>query len=247
MNKTIIKVIKNGILNLIFPRRCVICNEILEVNRISIGYCKKCYKKLRFCDEPICMKCGKPMKSSFEEFCYDCKRKRHYFEQARSVYIYKGEIKKSIYRFKYNNKRYYKEAFARDAVRMFGNWILSKNIDAIIAVPMYKKKEKIRGYNQASLFAKELSDNLGIKFYDDLVIRTRNTVPMKELSDVEREKNLKNAFNFTKKGLQLKKVLVVDDIYTTGVTLDMVAKCLIDSGIEKVYGMCVCVGIGYTS
>ena len=70
---------------------------------------------------------------------------------------------------------------------------------------------------------------------------------MKGLSDTQRQKNLKNAFNFSGKGLQLKRVLLIDDIYTTGATLDSVAKVLHDAGVKEVYGLCMCVGKGYSS
>ena len=78
------------------------------------------------------------------------------------------------------------------------------------------------------------------------ISRNRDTTPMKGLSDTQRQKNLKNAFNFSQKGLQLERVLLVDDIYTTGATMDSVAKVLRDAGVKEVYGLCMCVGKGYS-
>ena len=231
---------------LLFPRRCVACDMVLDFGRYKYGFCKKCKNKITYAKEPVCKVCGKVIIDNNGERCNDCIKKKHYFLQSKGVYVYEGPIKGSMYRFKYNNRRGYRFTFARDIVRLRGDWIKSTRIDAILPIPMYYKKRRRRGYNQAQLIAEALSREIGIPCYAKLVTRIRDTTPMKGLSDTERQKNLKNAFNFSQKGLQLERVLLIDDIYTTGATMDSVAKVLLDSGIIEVYGLCMCVGKGYS-
>ncbi|MCR4611258.1 MAG: ComF family protein [Lachnospiraceae bacterium] len=232
--------------HLIFPDRCVACDKVLDFNRRKRGFCEECARDIRYAIEPVCKMCGKSIVDSNGELCEDCRRRRHYFVQSKGVYVYEGGIKSAMYRFKYSNRRCYKYTFSRDAVLMHSSWIKDRRIDAIVPVPMYPKKKRQRGYNQAEVIAVQLSKELDIPVYCDIVTRNRLTTPMKGLNDKERQKNLKNAFNFCKKGLQLKRVLLVDDIYTTGSTLDSVAKVLLEGGIKEVYGLCLCVGRGYS-
>lgn len=117
--------------------------------------------------------------------------------------------------------------------------------DAIIPVPMYKKKENKRGYNQAYLLAKELSYHTKIPVKNNIIKREKSTKVMRSLGARERENNLKKAFKIDTCDVKLNNVIIIDDIYTTGSTMDAVAKCLRDSGVEKVYG--VCLSTGYTN
>ena len=231
---------------LLFPKRCVACDKVLDFGRYKYGFCKKCKNKITYAYEPVCKVCGKVIIDSNGELCNDCMGKKHYFLQAKGVYVYEGPIKGVMYRFKYSNRRCYKYTFARDIVRVHGKWLRGIRIDAIIPVPMYKKKQRKRGYNQAALIAEALAKEIGVVCYSKIVSRNRDTTPMKGLSDTQRQKNLKNAFNFSQKGLQLERVLLIDDIYTTGATMDSVAKVLRDAGVKEVYGLCMCVGKGYS-
>ena len=231
---------------LLFPKRCALCDKVLDFGRYKYGVCKKCKDKVTYAYEPVCKKCGKVIIDSNKEMCDDCISKRHYFVQSKGVYVYEGLIKGSMYRFKYNNRRDYKYAFVRDIVRIHGEWLRGIRVDAIVPIPMYYKKERKRGYNQAQLIADALSREIGLPCLNKIVSRNRDTTPMKGLSDTQRQKNLKNAFNFSKKGLQLRRVLLIDDIYTTGSTMDSVAKVLLDAGVKEVYGLCMCVGKGYS-
>ncbi len=236
----------NILIKLLYPPRCVSCDQVLDASRYKVGFCRECGRKVRFALEPVCKVCGKVLSDSNLELCHDCRKKKHVFLQSKGVYVYEGGIKGAMYRFKYNNRRCYKYTFAKDTRRLLGDWIKSLNVDGIVPVPMYNKKKRKRGYNQAEVFARQLSKELSVPIYAEIVIRNRKTKPMKGLSDTERQKNLKNAFNFCEKGLQLKRVLIIDDIYTTGATLDAVAKVLLEGGIKEVYGLCLCVGRGYS-
>ncbi|MEE1306348.1 MAG: ComF family protein [Agathobacter sp.] len=150
-----------------------------------------------------------------------------------------------MYRFKYSNKREYAEYFAEQAAQRYGAWIKSKGIDAIMAVPMYRGKKKKRGYNQAEVFARALSQKLGIPYVANGIVRVKSTTPMKNLNDLERERNLKNAFQIKENIVQYYYILVVDDIYTTGSTADAVSKMMLKSGGKTVYFLSICTGQGY--
>ena len=230
----------------LYPLRCLSCDEVLDFGMYRFGFCRNCAKEIRFAYEPVCKICGKVIEDENGELCSDCKKKKHYFTQSKGVYVYEGGIKAMMYRFKYGNRRCYRYIFARDIIRLHGAWIKAHKIEAIVPVPMYKRKKRLRGYNQAEVIASRLSKEIGIPMYPDMVCRNRPTVPMKGLNDIQRQKNLKNAFNFNKKGLLLERVLIIDDIYTTGTTLDEVAKALLDGGVREVYGLCLCVGRGYS-
>ena len=238
----IIKGIIGFCLELLYPKRCVVCDKVLSKIEKDIGICKSCSKEIRLVGRDYCMKCGGPLSSKAMEYCPNCQGNSHIFNQSKAVFRYVGEMKNSLYRFKYANKRCYGKVYARFAVKQYGNWIKSKKIDAIIPVPMYEQKKRKRGYNQAEVFARALSEITGIPTYNKIVRREKDTVAMKQLTKAKRKKNLLNAFILTENVVQFRKVLIVDDIYTTGTTIDEVAKVLKAGGVEEVYGMCVCIG-----
>lgn len=150
-----------------------------------------------------------------------------------------------MYRFKYGNRRTYADFFADEAQKQYGDWITGKSVEAVVPVPMYHKKEKQRGYNQADVFAKKLADTLGLAYEPAAVQRIVDTKPQKELGDEERKNNLKNAFHVEKFIVKYKYILLVDDIYTTGSTAEAVARQLLAAGVEKVFFLSVCIGNGY--
>ena len=104
---------------------------------------------------------------------------------------------------------------------------------------------KQRGYNQAGLIACSLSKKLHIPVDENYIIRVKKTTPMKELNNIERVKNLQNAFQIYYNGIRYNKVLIVDDIYTTGATIDACAKCLKEYGTDNVYAITLCIGNGF--
>lgn len=116
-------------------------------------------------------------------------------------------------------------------------------IDVIVPVPLHRKKQKKRGFNQAEILAKEIGLRTGLPVDTTLVKRKINTVPQKEFSRRERKKNLKNAFEVTRK-IKEKNVLIIDDIYTTGSTIHSMSVLLKKSGAEKTYFLTISIGQG---
>ena len=167
------------------------------------------------------------------------------FFPGKAVFVYQGEIRQSMYRFKYSNKREYADFYAKEAVRIYGDWIRRKQIEAIVPVPMYRWKEKGRGYNQAAVFAQTLGEKMNLPVEKRMVKRIRNTTPQKELNDVERKINLKKAFQLVPNIVKYRKILIVDDIYTTGSTIDAVAEVLLQAGVDEIYFLCISIGEGF--
>lgn len=226
---------------LLYPKRCVTCDKVLLKKEKEQGFCRTCAGKVRLIGSVYCLKCGMPMKRN-DELCDNCKSTSHQFLQNKAIFRYSGDMKNAMYRFKYSNKRCYGKVFAKHAMMNYGHWLKAQKFDAIVPVPMYKKKMKIRGYNQAEVFAKELSKVINVPVANGIIRREIDTMAMKRLNRLKRKKNLLNAFIMTENEVQFRKVLIVDDIYTTGTTLDEVAGALKLGGIREIYGLCVCIG-----
>ena len=238
----LLKTIINSAVELLYPKQCMSCGKVLLKIEKEFGFCHSCIKEVKFVGGNSCMRCGKPIADSIDEFCNQCQEKKHYFEQNKGIFIYDGAMKKSMYQFKYANKRRFAEKYGKYAYEKYGKWIENNKIEAIIPVPMHKKKMKRRGYNQAEVFANQLSKLTNIPVAKDVIIRDRETVAMKQLRGAKRKKNLLNAFKVTENIVQFRKVLVVDDIYTTGTTIDEISKALKGGGITEVYSLCICIG-----
>ncbi len=227
--------------SVLFPPRCPLCDELLppgeEVHEL-------CIKKLPVITGNVCLKCGKPVSSSQIEYCEDCARKHHKFDSGRALFLYQGVMKECMYRFKYANRREYAVWFAKEAVKRQRDWLMQQNPQIIIPIPMYRKKEQKRGYNQALVFARALSDETGIPYSRNCIQRIHDTKPMKLLNNIERKNNLENAFQAAENIVKYKEILLVDDIYTTGNTMDEAARELQIAGVDHISFLCVCIGKG---
>ena len=261
--KKYLEIGREHLCSLLFPERCPVCDEILGPEEKYKGIHSACESKLYPIRGAVCMHCGRPIgdenrerktseyfaSQKFEsayEYCQDCMNKKYdrqsYVVQGKSLYLYKGSIKKTMYRFKYSNKREYAAFFAKCAMEQYGTWLRKLGVEVIVPVPMYSGKQRKRGYNQAECFARELEKQSAIPMRTDLVYRIRNTAPQKGLGELQRKNNLKNAFHSGKNVVQYSCALVVDDIYTTGCTVEAVARELIKQGMHRVYRMTICIG-----
>ena len=235
----ILKKIISRIQDLLFPRRCAVCDGILAGEE---GICKECQKKVRPLNGPVCMKCGKKVTEE-KVFCYDCSRRVHDFERNFSVFEY-PVIRESLYRFKYRGRAEYADFYAKEAYKLHGKRLKELQADALIAVPLYKSRQRRRGYNQAQEFAAKLSKYLGVPVCNGYIKRVKSTKALKTLDTAQRQNNLKKAFLIIQNDVKLKTIIVVDDIYTTGATMDAVARVCKDTGVETVYTLTVAIGNG---
>lgn len=226
------------LLGLLYPVKCPFCGKLWS------GICDDCREKYPVIGEPRCMKCGKPIWKETEEYCYDCKKVKHYYEWGRSLWIHKTPVNESIYAFKYKNRRCYGEIFARELAKEYGKCLKQKKVELIIPIPLHKSRIKERGYNQTEILAKYLGEYTGIEVDKVSLIRIKKTTPQKCNNDKERKKNIKNAFVLKKK-INVENVVLIDDIYTTGSTLDEAARILKKAGVSNVYFLTISVGQGY--
>lgn len=228
--------------NTLFPICCPCCGDILEKNKY--GVCFSCIKVLKFVKNPRCLKCGRHIKDSSLEYCKECLTYKKTYIKGFPLLVYDNISSEMIYNFKYNNKREYAKGFAKLLYLRFRKEIAKLEIDCILAVPIHKKRLKNRGYNQAELLAKELEKYFKIRLEKDLLFRIKRTQALKDLSKSERVECLKEAFYVKDnviKEKNIKKVLLIDDIYTTGATIEECTKILKFSGVEEVYYMSLCI------
>lgn len=228
-------------MDVICPDTCPMCDKILPRGK---RICTVCEGKLVYIFEPKCKKCGKELEDDTKEYCLDCSLKKHYFKTGIAAFKYDKMVSKSIYKFKYHNRRSYAKFYGEAIGRVYGRDILGWNCDVIIPVPIHNKRRIRRGYNQAELIAKELGIRLNVFVDDKYLFRTSNTRPMKELDKTARKKNVERAFKIYKNVVKYKKIILVDDIYTTGSTIDACAKVLLEAGATEVYFVSLSVGQG---
>lgn len=229
------------IFNLIYPEKCPFCGMILK--RGEVGICEKCRESLPYVREPRCMKCGKPISSEREEFCYDCKKRTHLFDGGQSLWVHQPPVDQAIYAFKYHDRRCYGKVFAVEMVRELCSYIKLVSAEALIPIPLYKIRYRDRGYNQAEILAREIGKITRLPM-EDVLVRKKSTSPQKKLSDTQRKKNIEDAFAL-KREIEYKIVILIDDIYTTGSTLDEATKVLKSAGVSKVYFLTISIGQGF--
>lgn len=239
MKEKVKKKMKIGLLDLIYPVKCPFCGTVT-----GDGICEACRKRIRKIEEPYCMKCGKPVPSVEQEYCYDCSRKTHEFEEGRSIWVHKSPVSDALYAFKYQNRRIYGEIFGRELAELYGGYLREKEIHLIVPVPLHRKKRQSRGYNQAEIIARILSERTGIPIDTRLLVRRRATVPQKQLNDKARRKNIRGAFA-ARGQVKGQNLVLVDDIYTTGSTLDEAARILRRAGAQKVFFLTISIGQGF--
>lgn len=232
---------KRLILDLLFPRRCAVCDE--PADRLGEGVCKECAGKIVYIKPPFCMKCGKQLREAEGEYCGDCLKKKHSYRQGTALYEY-GSMSDSLFRFKYSGRQEYALFYGKELYERKGKWLFSLKPDGLVPVPIHSSRKRMRGYNQAELLAREVSKLTGIPLYAGLIGRVKKTLPQKELTDRERQNNLKKAFKILQNDVKLDTIVIIDDIYTTGSTIDAMAEVLKEAGVRRVYYMALAIGRG---
>lgn len=160
------------------------------------------------------------------------------------MWVHQSPVSDAIYAFKYQNRRIYGEVFGQELTEKYGRFLKQRRITLIVPIPLHKKRLRRRGYNQAELVARVLSERTGIPMDADALVRVKATCPQKTLSGRERRENIQGAF-VARKRIRCRNVALIDDIYTTGSTLDEAAKALRKAGAEKVYFLTISIGQGY--
>ncbi|MCL1983687.1 MAG: ComF family protein [Clostridiales bacterium] len=225
------------LLELLFPSNiyCISCGSIIDSSR-AYSLCDSCMRLFHWANGRTCEKCGKIIQESYpHEACSDCREHNHYFKKGYSCVQYGIYERDLLLAFKYGGKTYIGEKIA-DAM---ADRLRAENIevDFTTAVPMHGKKKEKRGFNQAEIIASRLAPKLPAPYAGRVLVRTGNTVAMSRLSAEERRMNMENAFSMARGAEKMvagKKVLLVDDIYTTGSTVDACSRVLLAAGAAEV-------------
>ena len=223
--------------DIFYPRRCPVCQKILKDQKRMI--CPQCETMLHPIGHPRCFKCGKPVEKG--EFCRDCQKRKHMFELGRGIFVYDSSMRRSVTRYKYYGCREYGDFYAKAMYRYAKMELREWKPDLIVPVPVHRSKERMRGFNQAAYLAERISRYTGIPADMGLVQKNIKTKSQKKLNALQRRKNLEKAFCVTG-DVRGKDILVIDDVYTTGSTIDAMASCLKKKGAENVYFLTVCIG-----
>ena len=153
-------------------------------------------------------------------------------------------VKASVLAIKYHNKKEYCDFYGAQMAEKVRPYVRRYGIDAVTCVPLHRRKQRQRGYNQAAVLAKVVADELGLPFCEDMLVRRKYTTPQKKLDNLERANNIKTSMDIGRVYPEYRNILLVDDIYTTGVTIDVCARRLKKAGARHVYYSSVCVGKG---
>lgn len=209
--------IQEKILNLIYPKTCGICGKI---NQNSL--CKKCEIDLKKQSENQIVKDGEEIENK-------------YFNELMYIFKYEGQIRKLILDYKFNEKSYIYLTFVNFLLKNQKIFENTKNYDTIIPVPISSKRQKERGYNQSLLIAKEISNQTKLKLVNNCLMKTKNIIEQSKLNKEDRIKNIQGVYELKNKQLiENKKILLIDDIYTTGSTVNECSKILRQGNPNKI-------------
>lgn len=215
-------------LDLLFPRRCLGCNR--EGNYI----CDSCCLTLPRIMPPLCPKCGRPQASGI--LCGSCHSWSAQIDGIRSPFRFDGMMRQAVHELKYRNLR----ALAAPLAQLLYDYLIDYPVpgEVLVPVPLYPKRLRERGYNQSQLLAKEISKLTGLPVVDDCLVRSRATAPQARTATVsQRRDNVASAFTCRHQGLRDKQVLLIDDVSTSGATLDACATALKSGGAGSVWGL----------
>lgn len=221
------------ILDILFPQniKCIMCGS--EDN--DFGICDKCRAKIPIIRGKTCKKCGVNISSG--DVCIDCKSGDLKFEKVYSICEYTGNIRCAIIKLKIGGYKNIAKPLSKIIYDYFAT--LDIPFDMIIPMPIHINRRKERGFNRCELLLEDICNNYG-RVYTDVLVRAIDTPHQTGLSREHRKENVKGAFKVTNKAkVKGKVILVFDDIYTTGTSMNECARTLLRAGASKVFGLCL--------
>lgn len=227
---------KEKCLHLIFPPRCALCGEVLAVEEWAQGFCADCQKEIPYIAKKRCPHCGGRTETA--GFCDGC-LKPYAFTSACAAFPY-AKIRDAIHLFKYEGGI----QIGKSLGRLMAAYLLQYHeellvqTDVMLSVPLHARKEKQRGFNQTHILCEEISAATGLIFQKDGILRKRETIAQSTLDPGERKENLKDAFAVAA-DFKGKRILLVDDIFTTGATCNECARALYRAGAKAVMVFCL--------
>jgi ComF family protein len=234
----------DAVVSVLFPAGCRICDTLL-VRASHVPICEECLASFEAAPEKSCEVCGQAgawmaVREGEPLVCRTCQLKTYAFERARSYGIYDGAMKNAILLLKWERMEPLGAWFAERLAEMVRRESGVLAADVVVPVPLHRDRERQRGFNQAGLISKPLARKLGLPHRAVLLMRTRPRPGKQVLSLEERWESVRGAFA-TRSGSHVdnKRVLLVDDVMTTGATLDACARALLESGAKSVLGLTV--------
>ena len=219
--------VKKTVFDLLFPPRCIGCGS-------EDGFlCPRCAEALPKLNPPYCVRCGLPVGGG--GLCSRC-TKLVAINGIRSPFLYQGLAREAIQSFKYKRLK----ALAEPLGQLLADYLHSNPLpaDVLVAVPLHPRRLRERGYNQSSLLVEELSQLSGWPVIEGSLVRLRNTTPQVGITEAEeRWLNVRRAFQCKGQDFQGRHILIVDDVCTTGATLDACASALKEAGAASVWGL----------
>jgi len=221
-----------AIVNILFPRRCFMCNKIIQ----SGVLCEECEMKIHFLKPPLCRICAKEINNNLY-VCRSCRGRKIYYDNLISCTAYKEPIKTLVHLVKYRHYDYIINFLSSLMVQYISKInIPIKNYDYMVNVPSHPLKLREREYNQSRLLAQNLSNSLGIPLKSDIIFCKNNRPSQTAVSKEMRAKNVENNFLVREK-LDNMDIIIIDDVITTGATLSECAKALKEKGANSVLAL----------
>lgn len=243
----VIKTYFRTLLDMVFPPRCFGCDKDMFAGEKSY-ICEECLKNISYVGENKCLRCGSalgPFADTSSRDCARCRSVKVMFDSASHAAKFEGVIKELIHRFKYNNADFLAQPLAEILINYLSACNaqaglnlndLKKDVDVVVPVPLFWWRRFKRGFNQSELLAKSIGRHLQLPVSTNNLYRTRNTVPQTRLSRSQRQQNMRGAFAIKKaEGFGKRRVLLIDDVLTTGVTASECARAIKAAGGKKVH------------
>ena len=223
-------------LELVFPPQCAGCGLP------GMEFCHRCAQRVEPLPQTICLHCGAPQRTTVS-LCDNCRARTRALTLSRAAALHTEPLRQAIHALKYEDRPQLAEPLGRYLVAAFRQkpWTaISNDIDAVVPVPLHSERFAERGYNQSELLAAKLSTDCGLPLQPAWLMRIRPTRQQVGLSPSERQTNVVGAFRATA-DVAGKTLLLVDDVYTTGSTLEACARAALDAGAHAVYALTLAV------
>lgn len=227
MPQRLLAKVSNQLLDWLLPTRCAGCNSL------GSAWCEVCDANVRFVPEPRCPRCGLPLPAN--SACDACRTHGYAFDEARSWAIYSGNLRKALLSLKRRRNEALGAAFASKLTSLYRS--LDWQVDLVVAVPLGPQRRQERGHNQAELFAEPFALQASLLYASGILVRPHDSDPQFGLPGSARWANVRGAFSVESGAVAERKVLVLDDIMTTGATLHSAAHALKRAGATRVYGL----------
>ncbi|MCX7981785.1 MAG: ComF family protein [Syntrophales bacterium] len=226
----------NALLNCIFPPRCAVCDNLMNESERGL-ICPTCAGEIKYVSPPWCPICGLPYRPpDVNHICGECIKDPPVYQIARALGIYEPPLLELIHKFKYRGYRTIGKYLGKMMAERYFKDLDFSSLDLIIPVPLHNGKLRRRSFNQALVLAKEVSKKYNIPCRDALLKRTVNTKSQVALPKEERKKNVRGAFSLTNAHeIKDKNILLIDDVYTTGGTVNECARLLLEKGAKSIY------------